>query len=85
MMVRFTLLALGENWVCIYDLKGGRTARVYFERERGEMRCALCSSSECPHAGYAWGVLDRYRKRKPSTLILFIPDTLHDGGESIQP
>jgi len=84
MMVRFTLLALGENWVCIYDLKGGAPP-ASTSKGKGEMRCALCSSSECPHAGYAWGVLDRYRKRKPSTLILFIPDTLHDGGESIQP
>jgi hypothetical protein len=59
----------------IADMKKGRSFHVVLKRE--EFFCRECSSTECAHAGFSWGVKEKYFPKKD---YLLVPDRKKAGG-----
>jgi len=51
----------------IADMKKGRSFHVVLKRE--EFFCRECSSTECAHAGFSWGVKEKYFPKKDYLLV----------------
>jgi hypothetical protein len=73
--VRFHIISLRERMVEIADMKKGRSFHVVLKRE--EFFCRECSSTECAHAGFSWGVKEKYFPKKD---YLLVPDTKKSRG-----